>query len=212
MIIKNILYYNKDYNFYYLPILKNAHTWGEFFFKENFDFKQQGTEPIEFYNEKKVIVFYRNPLNRWFSGAAQWFSIRMNNRILPPTYKIDQLMMELIFSAGKLDDHTKLQRESFGNIQLDKCWFFDTENLNFEKNLVHFLENVQNVKVKNPIIKKRNTIEENELKLNIRQQLKRAHHDNKEFQKLLTQYLKWDIIDYYRIKTNNMFYEATELK
>lgn len=208
MQFRYILWGSENLDFYYLPILKNAQTWGKYFFQKNFNFEYLGDKPINIdSNEKKVIVFYRDPMSRWFSGAAQWFAKQtVNGQGLPVDYKIEELMMELVFSAGKLDAHTLLQREAFAGLSLNNCIFFDVENINFEKNLIHYLENVQNVKVKFINLPKINIIEENPLKLNIREQLKKAYNNNKKFKEDLLQHLYFDIEIYSMLKNKNMFY------
>lgn len=205
---RNIFWGNENYNFYYLPILKNAQTWGKYFFKKNFNFVFLEDKPITITN-KKVIVFYRDPVSRWFSGAAQYFvKESINYKILPNSFKIDNLMMNLIFSAGKLDDHTKIQELAFSGLPYESCVFFDTENINFQINLTHYLENVENVKVTYTNLPKINCKEESELKMNIIKQLKEAYDANIQFQEKLSEHLYFDKRAYLLLKNKNMFYSV----
>lgn len=205
-----MLWGNKNYDFYYLPILKNAQTWGKYFFNKNFNFVFLNNE-IPYFStyEKKVIVFYRDPILRWFSGVAEWFSKRLiNGHPLPKDYKIDQLMMQIIFSAGKIDDHTKLQREAFAGISYDNCIFFDVGDINFTKNLMHYFVNVQKIQVNFTNIEKINILEEYPLKVNIKNQLLEAFNANKKFKEQLLQNFNFDLESYEMLKNKKMFYIA----
>lgn len=202
-----VLWGIENTNFYYLPILKNAQTWGKCFFEKNFNFRYLEDKPVTINkDEKNVIVFYRNPLSRWFSGAAQWFM--KYGTPMPIDYKIDNLMMKLIFSAGKLDAHTKLQRDAFAGLPYENCIFFDVENYKFQNNLTHYLENVQKAKVAHNDLPKINVLQESQLKINIHKQLKTAYESNLEFQKQLYEHLYFDIEVYTMIKNKNLFYSC----
>lgn len=209
---RNILWGNKDCDFYFLPILKNAHTWGEIFFKQNFNFNWLGNEAINLnYNEKKVIVFLREPLSRWFSGAAQWFWQRKNyGKEIDESFVLDELVLDLIFSAGKLDDHTKTQCEAFGNIGHNSCWLFDTEDINFNNNLIHFFKNVKGVNLLHKNLSKVNTIEMSLPKVSIRKQLELAYNANPLYKESLQRYLYHDLIMFSNLKESNKFYTINE--
>lgn len=201
----HILWGNENYDFYYLPILKNAQTWGKIFFEKNFNFVHLQDKNIPtIVNGKNVVVFYREPMSRWFTGAAQWFA----GKKVVPGYVIDDVLMELLFLKGQLDDHTKPQKLAFDKLSYEECIFFDLGDENFLINLVHYLENIQKLRVQYIDIPKVNTIEENPRKLSIKNQLVNAYNNNQKFRQYLHTYLQYEIQDHEMLKTNNMFYKA----
>lgn len=200
-----ILWGNEKFDFYYLPILKNAQTWGKVFFEKNFNFEYLYNKNIPtIVNERNVIVFYREPLTRWFTGAAQWFA----GKKVIPGYIIDEDFMDLIFTTGELDHHTKPQKLAFDTLPYENCIFFDVDDQNFFNNLKHYLENVKKLELLYTDIPKINAIEENLRKVNIQAQLINAYNNKEKYRQLLDNYLRDELTDYNMLKENNMFYKV----
>lgn len=202
---------NENYRFYYFPILKNASSWGHEFFTKNFNFVYKGGTKFTLDEEnKKAIIFFRNPVERWFSGVTQWFMLNRlnftdNTVIIPEDYKIDEVLMKLIFTVGGIEDHSKTQMETMTNLNFYRCHFFDVGASNFKKNLVTFLETEKKVKVIYQDIPKINTTTEDVFKNNIYSQIKNSYTNNEKLKNSILMYLQPDIDFYHKLYREKIF-------
>lgn len=164
-------YYSNDNSEYcYVPILKNANSWGKELFKRGCDF-----EPTISIENKKYIVFFQDPYERWLSGIGQWFFQHCTDE----EYNISPIMMEMIFDAVQLDGHTLPQIEYLDKIDLEKCTFFNLKNSNFQNYLIYFLKTYVNKNFIMPEISDSvNSSEKYKIKLGIQNQLKIAAENN----------------------------------
>ena len=192
-------FYGNDKSQYcYIPLLKNASRWGISFFKQNFNFDL--TENIE---NKKFIIFVRDPKERWLSGVAQWFT---NNVANQNNLVLDETHLKLIFSSGSLDHHSSSQftvLEALIHTQYRNLIFFRVDNSNFYSNFQKFIQFNMNVDI-DIIPSKLNVTSENLFQLNIRNQIKDALNNNKLFQDQLDEFL---LKDYEKINKHIKFYE-----
>jgi hypothetical protein len=137
------IYGKKNCELCYVPIYKNAHTWGEKFFAETY-----GWENIEFLYYKnplqyKNIVFLRDPLERWYSGVTQFLcDFFYKNISNDQEIVIDKQTLELIFNVVRFDIHTDHQRRFIMNLELFDTYFFNIDKPNFYVNLTKFLNKV----------------------------------------------------------------------
>jgi hypothetical protein len=191
-----------DINYYYLPILKNAHNYGKIFFSQ-YDFL-----PTKNIKDKKCIIFIREPIRRWISGICQWFNFCSTTKIncIPVNYQIDYVMMNMIFSAVNLDHHTIRQRDYFANIDLDNCIFFNLDSPNFNSLLKKFINNELGLQTFNdiPVL---NKLDDDNLKINIRKQLLEELQNPKRRERI-QEYYRDDILLY----NNLLFKNANRLK
>ena len=120
MIKKNILinhynkvhgFYSKEYDIIYVPILKNAHTWGQDFFSHNF-----GCNEVVVVHEKNFQLFentiflaiLRDPIDRWISAITQYL-VAFDD----PVKLLDDVIIQKIITDGIIfDDHAKTQKSS----------------------------------------------------------------------------------------------------
>lgn len=192
-------YFTSDTSpFCYIPIHKNAHLFGLKYFKVLADFE----EVRQVSDEKRYVIFLRDPVKRWYSAAAQYFSMNIDNdgkfiynekqnssrddtnRAL---YTIDPLTMKLVFDAVRLDYHGDLQLNYLLGLNTYKCVFFNTDDPDFEFKLNHFAKYQLKVKIpeskfKSQLnIQKFNVSEHNKFKMNIQQQLLDAVKQNPSF-------------------------------
>lgn len=159
-------YGNKDSEYCYIPILKNAHSWGKELFKRTCNY-----DLIKDIENKNYIVFLQDPIKRWYSGIGEWFLKNCKG----DEYDINPLMLQMIFDAVQLDGHTLPQVEYLMNINLEKTIFFDLADVNFENNLTHFIIKYLNKDFIMPgITESINSSNNSKLKLNIQHQLKNA--------------------------------------
>ena len=128
--IRSDFYGNDSIDYCYVPILKNAHTWGVRFFSECCDFKK-----TENYADKKYIVFLRDPIDRWITGISEWFLL---NKPDQKNFNIDTFMFKILCEAVKLDGHTDTQYSFLKGLDNTKFTFFDVDDENFELNVKHF--------------------------------------------------------------------------
>ena len=193
-------FYGNDNNDYcYVPLLKNASRWGIKFFKENFDF-----DLTENFLNKKLIIFVRDPKERWLSGVAQWFT---NNIDTQNQLFLDEVHLKLVFSSGNLDHHSSSQftvLESLMHTQYRNLVFFRIDTPNFYSNLENFINTKMNGCSINHLPIKLNVTTENKFQLNIRNQIKAALDNNKFFQAKLDEFL---LKDYEKINKYIKFYE-----
>lgn len=158
--------------FAYIPILKNAHTFGSHFFNLVDNYHE-----IENFRDKKYIVFLRDPFKRWYSAVTQWFYSQEVNE----NFEIDPITLKLIFSAVCLDSHGDLQIKYLNGLSLSRCVFFNTDDDNFEYNLFHFVKHVLNKDLPKDPIQDYNIGTINPVKNNIRTQLKLAIDKNPKY-------------------------------
>lgn len=124
----------------YLPIPKNASMWADDVFtslnfkKHKFD---HTLDSYKFLLNKKCMIFLRNPIERWYSGVAQFFSQQVEDPNVE--YILDNKTLHLIFSAVRMDVHTDLQINFILGIDYNDCLFFDIGDKNFPHQVYHYL-------------------------------------------------------------------------
>lgn len=201
--MKYAFFGSQDNQYCYFPIVKNAHTWGEVLFKKycNFEYLENLN-----YQEKKIIVFIREPITRWFSGATQFIhDLKINNEPLPNNFILDEINLQIIFSAGKLDAHTELQRSFLSGLDYNQCYFFDTDSDSFQEKITHFLKTHMSISVSNDDFLKHNVLLENTFKVNIKKQLKHTFETNEKLKNQLLNYLKNEINLCNHLKKTHMY-------
>lgn len=125
--------YSSEYNLIYIPVLKNAHSWGKQFFSHNFNCNEKvyiGSENADQYKDKKFVVILRDPIERWISALAQYL-IDFDN---PVEMLDDPVIYKLITDGAALDAHGMLQRYSLIGLDESKTIFFMCDE-NLERNI-----------------------------------------------------------------------------
>lgn len=198
-----------DCNYYYFPIVKNAHRWGSTFFENFLSFTQVKGCDIDFTNtNKKIIVFLRDPIKRWYSGATTWYvGLFRDKDFTPDDFVINDLALQVTFSAVRIDPHTHLQSEYLKGMDTNKCICFDCDDTNFEYNLKHFIKHKIGVNLDDCQWPKINVIDEKYFHKKVRQQLRDACESNFVFKKNLYDFHKNDISFINHMK-ENFLYEA----
>ena len=167
-------YGRHDIEYCFVPIFKNAHNYGKQFFSS------LGFAPTENFSDKKFIIFFREPVNRWVSGICQWFNYAstLEQTSLPLDYKIDNVMMNMLFSTVEVDRHTQKQLDFLTGLSLQKCVFFNLDDPNFETDLKNFVRDKLGITQKLPQLKPSNVLENDVFKLEIQKQLLNALQSN----------------------------------
>jgi len=155
-------HWDSEYMYVYIP--KNASSWT----KPNL--KDFGWE---FYNyhidklDKHALVVLRDPVDRWLSGIAEYFTLYH-----PAFDSWTTDVFDLTFDRVCFDDHTERQIKFLHGLDTDRCTFFEFNNYreNFSRWITeHYGENkydryeFQHVSDKSPERKKFKNIFNREL-------------------------------------------------
>lgn len=126
---------SNEHNLIYIPLLKNAHSWGEKFFSHNFGCNEDvyiGPNNIELYKDKRFAVILRDPIDRWISAITQYLvDLNTNVEVLD-----DPFIYKLIKDGVMFDDHARPQR--YDVIGLDDrrtAFFMCDDKLEFNLNI-----------------------------------------------------------------------------
>ena len=148
----NRKYYTSDASKYcFVPIMKNAHSFGLGYFSSLLDFK----EVKNIGNDKEFIIFLRDPMSRWFTGVTEYFYRHYNleGKLIenPDDYLVttkddpyrkhlilDKEVLNFVFNAVRLDYHTDLQIYTLLGLNKHKCVFFNVSDANFSEHLNRF--------------------------------------------------------------------------
>ena len=118
-------------NYAYIPILKNAHS----FTKQLLE--KLNWKPIQDYTynfeNKKIIVAYRDPMSRWISGLTEYLHMKHF-----PHAELTEDVVNILSQVVVVDGHTLPQCNYLHNINTDNCMFFIV-NKNYSKNLSDLL-------------------------------------------------------------------------
>ena len=137
----------------YVPIPKNASKFANKYFRNQARWHRH-LNFLNMKNDKKFIVFLREPLERWVSGMTEYiFRYYRHIDIKNPNYFINKKVF---------DEHTEFQSYFLEGIDLSNCIFFRVDNF-LQENLQDFMK--RNVKefrnIKPAIIPEISPIKEN---------------------------------------------------
>jgi hypothetical protein len=196
---------SKTTEYCYIPLYKNAHTWGENIFQNHLDFE---LKKFVFKDDKKYILFLRDPLKRWMSGVMEYLQGLKTDPNVDPylsnSCKLDQLHLTLMCSIVALDVHTARQVDYIRNFypglrQQKMIYFFMDEH--FAENVTSFLYKSFGVQVPTDKI---NVAKENIFKINIEGQILKFLNENPKYKENIEAYFNLD----YDFLKNCYFYRA----
>lgn len=125
-----------DHNLVYFPINKNAHTWAEKFFKQNFSMDKEiikTTENADTILQNKInIVILRDPLLRWLSGITQYLIDSTTIELLD-----NSIFQQALKDVVCFDNHTGLQIVQLLGIDTEHTVFFNCDK-QLEENMYEF--------------------------------------------------------------------------
>lgn len=174
----------------FVPIHKNAHTWGVDFFSINYGFKRIQDLTIDRQKDLRYIVFLRDPIERWYSGATQYLIDNFYSDVPDDSDMIlNKDMIKLMYSAVRLDAHTDLQRGYIMDLNIMDIYFFNIDESMFYFRFTRWLNNSgKNFKLKKlePYDKhlgaeRINQSTDSKLKLSLIKQLRQASADNPQY-------------------------------
>lgn len=208
MIVNNYFVFgNESSDYVYVPILKNAHSWGEQTFAKYFNFSRI---PLDLSKKKQFIIFLRDPIDRWLSGIPQYIENLLHSdensfSFLDNNFLLDPLHIDLICTKVDIETHTKKQNDAIDFLLHYPCVFFYLNDENFQEKLTHFFIHKMGAPSKISLSRKNNTTNENPRKKSWRKQLQKAIDTNKLYKDNITLYYKddYDLIErrkFYNIK------------
>ena len=119
-----------DIDLMYVYIPKNASSWTKPNLKDwGWEFYNYHTDNLN----KTAIVVLRDPVERWLSGIAEYFTLYHSNINAPDN--ITELV-SIIFDRITFDDHTEKQVKFIQGLDTDQCiflWCDDIYRANFSK-------------------------------------------------------------------------------
>jgi hypothetical protein len=105
----------------YLHIPVNSSCWGKTTF-HNFGFIKDKKNLID--PDHTIVVFLRDPIDRWLSGLSTWLTARVPQHT--PLYQVrdNWALLDVLFNVVHLDEHTQRQQFFLQNLNLDQMKFF----------------------------------------------------------------------------------------
>lgn len=183
--------------FSYIPILKNANTWGHYIFKDLLDFEEK---EFIFDPNRKYIIFLRDPFERWVSGVLQHLfqiTLEPETPILKPMLnensKLDDLHLVLLTTIVAFDGHTLRQRDflenAYSTLQRKNVIYFDVGDKNFSKNVVSFLYKSFGISLPTKNIHR---ADDNIFKVNMKKQIMKFLKKNPKYKENVISYYQSD--------------------
>ena len=186
-------------NLVYLPILKNAHTSLNLFFK-NYGFEKSYKNSTMVPSTKKCIVILRDPIERWKSAVLE--------HLLHSTLSSSELISEILIKAVKypfIDPHALGQTFFLKNLCFEQCVFFKLD-ANLEINLTNYLSKYYSTN--NFKLEKIRDSNFDAFKLKIKPHIEHFLNNNPEQMTKLKNIYKLDYMLIDDIKSSMGFYEA----
>lgn len=112
----------------YIPILKNAHRYTTNLFLA-YGFTSEPNVDIK--NKLKVVVL-RDPIKRWFAGAAQFLYLHGSK------ITVDENFVEFLTKIVVLDGHTRSQVNYLNGIDTEECIFFNMDDSQYEETIKYY--------------------------------------------------------------------------
>lgn len=125
---------DNSFQFGYVPISKNASTYLTEVLRKNLNW--QLSYNYNYHKCRQYLVCLRDPLERWYSGVAEYF-FRFHKELISKTPDDD--LLTLVFERVYLDEHTMPQVDFLTGLNTEDITFFefgDSLSENFKDFLV----------------------------------------------------------------------------
>ena len=106
----------------YLHIPVNSSCWGKTTFT-NFGFTWGEAKNL-IDPDYKIIVFLRDPIDRWLSGLSTWLTARLPQHTSLFHVRDNCALLDVLFDVVHLDEHTQRQQFFLQNLNVDQMKFF----------------------------------------------------------------------------------------
>jgi hypothetical protein len=113
--------FSDTHNHAYLHIPVNASCWGKTIFSS------AGFRPDNQFSippDCTVVVFLRDPIERWLSGLSTWLTYRLPQHTDMTKVRNNTTLLDVLFDTIKQDDHTERQMFFLQNLNTDQIKFF----------------------------------------------------------------------------------------
>lgn len=187
-------------NLVYVPILKNAHTSLNLFFKE-YGFKKKYKNSTLIPDTKKCIIILRDPIERWKSGLLE--NLAYKSHI---TTNISDEILTRAVNYPFVDPHTLGQTFFLKNLCFEQCVFFKLDT-NLEINLNNYLSKYYGAN--HYKLEKIRDANFDPFKLKIKPYIENFLDNNPEYMTKLKNIYKLDYILIDDVKKSTGFYEAS---
>ncbi len=110
----------------YLHIPVNASSWGKQVFARA-GFRPNRAPEIP--DSHRIIVWLRDPVERWLSGLATWLTYRLPQHTGLDFVRNNLALLDTIFDTVRLDDHTERQAFFIHALDWDRCdfWYINSD-------------------------------------------------------------------------------------
>lgn len=121
-------------DFVWINIPKNASSWTQTFLSHEFLWYEHDYHESSSLHNKTCIICLRDPVARWISGIAEFFTLYHPHIDLA---QMNNLSWTLLADRVAFDDHTEKQSLYLDGINLDNSVFFYVDH-SFRQNWLHF--------------------------------------------------------------------------
>jgi hypothetical protein len=114
-------YVNHDLKHHYLHLPVNSSNWGKATFSgAGFDRNLHNI----IHDDYTVIVFLRDPIDRWLSGLATWLTARMPHHTPLTQIRNNHAVLDFLFTIIRTDEHTEKQQYFLQRLNHNNMKFF----------------------------------------------------------------------------------------
>lgn len=115
---ENLACYNIKHSYLHIPV--NSSSWGKKTFSA-YDFTQTINSIPQ---DHTIVVFLRDPIDRWLSGLATWLTARLPEHTSLDQVRGNQAWLDAVFQIVHVDEHTTGQLYFLQGLDQDKMKFF----------------------------------------------------------------------------------------
>lgn len=119
LVHSNLVHYKLKHSYLNIPV--NSSSWGRQTF-ESVGFVNDHTRTIP--NDHTIVVFLRDPIDRWLSGIATWLTVHFPQHTPMTQIRDNTALLDSLFQIVRLDPHTEQQLWFLQNLPRDNMKFF----------------------------------------------------------------------------------------
>ena len=114
-------YVNHDLKHHYLHLPVNSSNWGKATFASA-GFDRNAHNIIN--DDYTVIVFLRDPIDRWLSGLATWLTGALPHHTALTEIRTNSAVLDVLFTIVRTDEHTEKQQYFLQGLNHNNIKFF----------------------------------------------------------------------------------------
>lgn len=116
---ENYVNHNLKHHYLHLPV--NSSNWGKATFASA-GFQQNSSNSID--DDYTVIVFLRDPIDRWLSGLSTWLTAALPQYTNLFDIRDNTVALDILFRTVRVDEHTEKQKYFLQRLNQDNMKFF----------------------------------------------------------------------------------------